>query len=90
MYWATSFWEREKSSKRERMYAESACREFDGSKLGAVAAGDLVGVIGCFIGSPLIRRSPRAFLQGLVAGVGSGPIHDHRTIRIRTQVKVIV
>jgi hypothetical protein len=61
MYWATSFCEREKSSKRERIYAERAWRE--GAV--AVASADERELTDCFIGRRLFRRRPVAFLQEL-------------------------
>src|SRR6202040_260587 len=65
MYCATSFWEREKSSNRERMYAESAWRSplEDFEELGVVDGVDRVELTACFIGRPVIRRLPAAFLH---------------------------
>src|SRR6516162_9667597 len=57
MYWATSFCERENSSKRARMYADRAWCPCGPS---AVA----VEVCAWFIGSRLIRRLPPPFLHG--------------------------
>src|SRR4051794_14654387 len=57
MYWATSFCERENSSKRACTYAERVW--WPPASCGACAVGDPVR----FMGRPAIRRRRRAFLQ---------------------------
>src|SRR5437588_7793233 len=67
MYCATSFWDREKSSKRERMYAERAWRESSDDFEARGVVVDWVELTACFIGRRVIRRPPAAFLQNALS-----------------------
>jgi hypothetical protein len=56
MYWATSFWEREHSSKRDWMYLERVCGSAPFPAVSVSSPGSL------FIGDVVIRRSVFRFL----------------------------